>query len=97
GLVALAVATLTGRDADVGRVGVRLGRRRPRLPGWAAVAATVATGAVVLVDSTSAALDLAGLAALAAVVGWLVRQQRAEAVRRRRHQAVVGLCGALAA
>jgi tight adherence protein B len=76
---------------------------RPRSRGsrWATGAAGIALAAAlpVLVSSggPSALFDVAGLAAVTALVGWLTRRRRADAANRRRHDAVVGLCGALAA
>jgi tight adherence protein B len=52
---------------------------------------------VVAVGDSSAAFDAAGLALVVGGVAWLARRRRAETARRRRHRAVVGLCGALAA
>jgi len=73
--------------------------RRGALWAGAAVAMCLVGALFVLVssDGASAVVDVVGLVAISALVGWLVRARRAEAARRRRHHAVLGLCGALAA
>jgi tight adherence protein B len=61
------------------------------------VAVAVALATAFAADGLTAALDLGGGAVVAALVGWLVRLRRAESARRRRQDAVVGLCTVLAA
>jgi tight adherence protein B len=86
----------TGVRCGIAR-GRRLGSGRRARAVAVAVGVTGASGAVVLAGGVSAAADVLGIAGIAALVGWLVRSHRAESNRRQRHEAVVGLCGALAA
>jgi tight adherence protein B len=100
-LAAAAVFAAGGPIAS--RPGRLRGTFRPRSRGtrWAfgAVAVSLAGAFPVLVSSggPSAGFDVVGLAVVAALVGWLTRRRRADAARRRYHDAVVGLCGSLAA
>jgi tight adherence protein B len=99
GLAAVAVLAFMGLPDGARRATARRSAARRRRGVRAALGTCIAVAAVgiLLAQSTAAVLDLVGLAALSAGVGWLVRRRRAEIVRRRRHDAVLGLCGALAA
>jgi tight adherence protein B len=98
-LTASALLSAMGRPAVSPRPSAVAGGRtaRRRAPAAAVAFAAAAAAGSVVADSLSATIDLLGVAAVAAVVGWLVRRHRAEAERRRRQDAVIGLCGALAA
>jgi tight adherence protein B len=62
------------------------------------IAAGFGAGAViVLTGGVRGVVDLTGVGCLGALVAWLVRSKRAQIAYRNRHDAVVALCGALAA
>jgi tight adherence protein B len=86
--------TVRRRLVSVAPAGSRDGRPRPAL---AIVVVALAVGVVAIGRGPAGALDLLGAGAVVVVVGWLVRARRAERTRSRRHDAVIGLCGALAA
>jgi tight adherence protein B len=65
--------------------------------GGVAVCGAIAVAGLLALGDASTAFDVAGLALAFAWIAWLARRRRADADRRRRHGAVVGLCGALAA